>query len=426
MVETITPVVYGGRARWAGGRGAARARARRWPPRRSVRSRGGSAGSVGAPFGAPEPRRRSAWRRSPTPARRPARGSRPVPQLRRQVPDWWRTFFSPPVTAFLYGAGLGIGFLTFLATGALVVVTLAAGPVGERGGRRGPRRRVRAGAGAVRAARDRRPRRGGRSPARRPAERAGRRPATCGRRRSTLGVAAVAAFAAAPDAARGGAAASRRGDVAVAFAWAADREADRPPAGGAGRSTRSDLPAVARVAGARLGVPVAEALVPALALLGLPRLRLRGRRSCWSPSPPRWSARARRHGGQRGLRVLRRAPRAPAGPDPGAERRAAGARAAPAPPGTVDAPAWPGHARRRGLAPHDARDRRAARRRDRARGRSPPRSDGGGRDPPDRGRRGARSPSPACSCWRWRRSRPASRRRRSTRTTRAVRSTCGA
>jgi hypothetical protein len=55
----------------------------------------------------------------------------PVPQLRRQVPDWWRTYFSPPVTAFLYGAGLGVGFLTFLATGALLVVTLAAALYGD-------------------------------------------------------------------------------------------------------------------------------------------------------------------------------------------------------------------------------------------------------------------------------------------------------
>ena len=38
----------------------------------------------------------------------------PVPQLRRQVPDWWRTFFPPHVAAFLYGIGLGPGFLTYL------------------------------------------------------------------------------------------------------------------------------------------------------------------------------------------------------------------------------------------------------------------------------------------------------------------------
>jgi hypothetical protein len=50
----------------------------------------------------------------------------PVPAARRQVPDWWRSFFSWPIAATLYGAGLGIGFLTFLTNGGLVVVAVAA------------------------------------------------------------------------------------------------------------------------------------------------------------------------------------------------------------------------------------------------------------------------------------------------------------
>jgi hypothetical protein len=50
----------------------------------------------------------------------------PVPQLRRQVPDWWRTFFPPHVAAFLYGVGLGPGILTYLGHGTLVVVSVAA------------------------------------------------------------------------------------------------------------------------------------------------------------------------------------------------------------------------------------------------------------------------------------------------------------
>ncbi len=54
-----------------------------------------------------------------------------VPQLRRQVPDWWRTYFGPSLAAFLYGAGLGVGFLTFLAHGTLVVVAAAAVAIGE-------------------------------------------------------------------------------------------------------------------------------------------------------------------------------------------------------------------------------------------------------------------------------------------------------
>ena len=49
----------------------------------------------------------------------------PVPQLRRQVPDWWRTFFGRQVASALYGAGLGVGFLTYLAHGTFVVVAFA-------------------------------------------------------------------------------------------------------------------------------------------------------------------------------------------------------------------------------------------------------------------------------------------------------------
>ena len=50
----------------------------------------------------------------------------PVPLFdrKKQVPDWWRTFYSPPVAAGLYGAGLGIGFLTFLRYGTYVVVCI--------------------------------------------------------------------------------------------------------------------------------------------------------------------------------------------------------------------------------------------------------------------------------------------------------------
>lgn len=50
----------------------------------------------------------------------------PIPDRRRQVPEWWRTFFSPPVAALLYGLGLGIGFLTFLTYGTFVAVSAAA------------------------------------------------------------------------------------------------------------------------------------------------------------------------------------------------------------------------------------------------------------------------------------------------------------
>ncbi len=131
MVETITPVVHGGRARWLGtlalhAFGAATTAA----------AFGASLGWIGGMLGAP-------WRRSGllavaavavlyalselTPIRVP------VPQLRRQVPDWWRTFFGRRVASALYGAGLGVGFLTYLAHGTLVVVAFAAVASGRPG-----------------------------------------------------------------------------------------------------------------------------------------------------------------------------------------------------------------------------------------------------------------------------------------------------
>lgn len=50
----------------------------------------------------------------------------PVPERRAQVPEWWRTFYGPRVAAFLYGLGLGAGFLTRLSHGTFVTVAAAA------------------------------------------------------------------------------------------------------------------------------------------------------------------------------------------------------------------------------------------------------------------------------------------------------------
>ena len=50
----------------------------------------------------------------------------PLPNARRQVPEWWRTFFSAPVAATLYGAGLGVAFLTYLSFGTFVAVAAGA------------------------------------------------------------------------------------------------------------------------------------------------------------------------------------------------------------------------------------------------------------------------------------------------------------
>ena len=129
MVETITPVVHGGRARWLGtlalhGLGAATTAA----------LFGATLGWIGGTLGAP-------WRRSGLLAvaavaavyafgeLSPLRV--PVPQLRRQVPDWWRTFFGRRTAAALYGLGLGVGFLTYLAHGTLVAVAFTAASSGR-------------------------------------------------------------------------------------------------------------------------------------------------------------------------------------------------------------------------------------------------------------------------------------------------------
>jgi hypothetical protein len=46
----------------------------------------------------------------------------PVPQVRRQVPERWRERYPQPLTALLYGLGLGLGFATYLPVATLIVV----------------------------------------------------------------------------------------------------------------------------------------------------------------------------------------------------------------------------------------------------------------------------------------------------------------
>ena len=50
----------------------------------------------------------------------------PIPDRKRQVPDWWRSFYSPAIAALLYGLGLGVGFMTYLTFGTFVAVAAAA------------------------------------------------------------------------------------------------------------------------------------------------------------------------------------------------------------------------------------------------------------------------------------------------------------
>lgn len=130
MVETISPVVHGGRTRsyWlnislhtAGALIAAGAI-------------GALLGGVGAALGAP-------WGSLGIllvvafgvayALRDLLRLPIPMPELRRQVPEWWRSFFSAPVTSMLYGLGLGVAFFTHLSFGTFVVVAIAAVATGD-------------------------------------------------------------------------------------------------------------------------------------------------------------------------------------------------------------------------------------------------------------------------------------------------------
>ena len=48
----------------------------------------------------------------------------PLPQMRRQVPERWRERYPQPLTALLYGAGLGFGFATYMPVATLPVVAV--------------------------------------------------------------------------------------------------------------------------------------------------------------------------------------------------------------------------------------------------------------------------------------------------------------
>ena len=124
MAQTITPVVNGGRrARWAGVLGF------------HVLGATLSAVLLGAALGAAGMALGSPWGALGTLAviavaaayalRELTGLPVPIPELRRQVPEWWRSAFSPGTAATLYGLGLGLGFATHLRHGTLVAVAAA-------------------------------------------------------------------------------------------------------------------------------------------------------------------------------------------------------------------------------------------------------------------------------------------------------------
>ncbi len=125
MVETIAPGVHGGRGRRYWSMLALHTAAAGLAGAASGALLGALGGVAGAPWGVVGPLILTAIAISY--ALREIGGvPLPLPGRRAQVPDWWRTFFSPGVAATLYGVGLGVGFLTFVTFGTLVAVAAAA------------------------------------------------------------------------------------------------------------------------------------------------------------------------------------------------------------------------------------------------------------------------------------------------------------
>lgn len=263
MVETITPVVHGGRGKWIGALGLHIAGATL-----TAGLFGATLGTVGGLLGAPFGRAGLvlvAVLAALYGLGAVSRFDVIVPQLRRQVPDWWRTFFSLPVTSFLYGAGLGIGFLTFMATGGLVTVAVAAAASGSPwlgmivvapfGFARGFSAAV---ASGVRTEDD----------GRRLVERLAGRSDRARGAANGMALAAVAALtlAAMPGSTTAGWGDLASGVLAVAFAWAA---VSKLTVWRRWRRTLAAhrLPMAERFA--TWSVPLSEAAVPLLALLGL-------------------------------------------------------------------------------------------------------------------------------------------------------------
>jgi hypothetical protein len=265
MVETISPVVYGTRTRWAGALALHAAGATA-----TASAFGATTAAVGGLLGAP-------WGRAGAVVVgasavlylvRELTGLRvPVPQLRRQVPEWWRTYFGRPLAATLYGAGLGVGFFTFLGHGTLVVVTIGAASTGRPllGALVMAPFGLARGLAPLVGARSKEPEDGRRV--------VDRLSSMSGRPRSALNGLALAGIATAAAAAawrdHGGWAAAASATLAVTFAWASISKIT----GWARWRQVVETQALPRPLErfAMWAAPAAESVVPILALLGLPR-----------------------------------------------------------------------------------------------------------------------------------------------------------
>jgi hypothetical protein len=194
--------------------------------------------------------------------------SAPVPQLRRQVPQWWRTFFSLPVAAFLYGAGLGVGFITYLTHGTLVVVAVAAGASGRPlvGAALVAPFGVARGLSVLVAARVRSPEEGSAMVAR--LARSASSPAWRAAHVAALLAVAVAAGAMLPTS-HVRIAALAAAVLGAAFAWSAGAKLVRPASWSRALAAYGVPWWVERTS--RIGVPVAEAATIGLVVLGMHR-----------------------------------------------------------------------------------------------------------------------------------------------------------
>lgn len=267
MVATITPVGHGGRrVGWATGvalhAGAAGASAALLGA-----ALGGLGLLLGAPWGGPEPLLVALVALAY--ASRELLGVPvPLPEARRQVPEWWRTSFSPQVTAALYGLGLGIGFLTHLRHGTLVAVGTAAAVTGDpvlAAALLAPFGIVRGLTAAI-AARGTTSQAVGQVVARLEDLGASRWPRIVNGL-ALVAIAVVAVGMGPVDA--GDLAGPAAAVLALAFGWAALAKAVRP------RAWREALRAHLRgrlEPVASVGVPIAEALVPALVVAGRPAI----------------------------------------------------------------------------------------------------------------------------------------------------------
>jgi len=265
MVETISPVVYGTRTRWLGALALHAAGATA-----TAAAFGALVAATASALGAPWGRAGAVLVVAIAAAYllRELTGIRvPVPQLRRQVPDWWRTYFGRPVAAFLYGAGLGVGFFTFLGHGTLMAVTVGAAATGRPvwGALVMAPFGLARGLAPLVASRVREPDDG-----RRLVDRLSSMPD--GSRAALNGAALVAVAAAAAAVAwraQGGWGAAAAALLAVAFAWSSIAKITGWSRWRRILATHALPPAVERIASG--AVPAAELLVPVLALLGRER-----------------------------------------------------------------------------------------------------------------------------------------------------------